>query len=139
MEHPDVQFIMPCESIDFFSPVCKLEVPHFISWADNERDLSAWIGNSLQRSAIEMVYDLEDDIMLYGSSEMIDVWRRLLCSDHFYYMCTKWSSDGDVHKYFNPYETPFDAYIVYVNILNDLRNSLNETGSNHVKEDKIYE
>jgi alpha-amylase len=75
----------------------------------------------MQNSAIEMAYAMEKEVMASKNQELIDVWRKLLTSDHFYYICTKWFSDGDVHKYFNPYETPFDAYVVYTNILNDLK------------------
>jgi alpha-amylase len=94
--------------------------PGFISWADIERDLSAWLGNEIQNAAIKKVYSLGFKILKTQNSELIDKWRKLQTSDHFYYMCTKWFSDGDVHKYFNPYQSPYDAFISYMNVLQDL-------------------
>ncbi|MDY6934799.1 MAG: glycoside hydrolase family 57 protein [Spirochaetota bacterium] len=124
LNHPDMQFITPSESGKYYTPIAKLDVPYYISWADMERDLTAWMGNPLQNSALEMAYGYEGEVMSSNNNELINVWRKLLTSDHFYYMCTKWFSDGDVHKYFNPYNSPFDAYIVYMNVLNDLTTTL---------------
>lgn len=126
LRRDDFRFQTPSEVADSHSPVAKLDVPHFVSWADIERDTSAWLGNPLQDSAIEYAYSLEKDVYASGDEGLIDVWRKLLTSDHFYYMCTKWFSDGDVHKYFNPYETPYDAHIVYMNVVNDLREQLKD-------------
>ena len=95
-------------------------LPHFISWADAERDLSAWRGNDLQDDALGAVQALEADVKKTGDPDLLRTWRRFTTSDHFYYMCTKFFSDGDVHKYFSPYETPYDAYIFYMNALADL-------------------
>ncbi len=123
-KHPDFQFINPDQAQDYYTPVAQIDVPYFVSWADIERDLTAWLGNPLQNSSIEAVYALEKKVMNTGDKDLIAVWHKLLTSDHFYYMCTKWFSDGDVHKYFNPYETPYDAYIVYMNVLNDLNETI---------------
>lgn len=128
MRKRDFQFITPCEAANYYSPMGKIDVPYFISWADVERDLTAWIGNPLQDSAIKMAYELEPLVKASGDPELIHTWRKLLTSDHFYYMCTKWFSDGDVHKYFNPYSSPYDAYIIYVNVLNDLTHTLEMKG-----------
>ena len=119
LAHPDFSFQTPSEVAINFSPVAKLSVNHFISWADVERDLTAWLGNDMQNDAIEAVYRLEPRVKATGNADIIQTWRRLLTSDHFYYMCTKWFSDGDVHKYFNPYGTPYDAYINFMNVLAD--------------------
>ncbi|MDY6967445.1 MAG: glycoside hydrolase family 57 protein [Spirochaetota bacterium] len=132
LQHPDFQFITPQEASKYYKPVSKIDVPYFISWADLERDLTAWVGNPLQNSAIEMAYELENDVLSSEDPDLINVWRKLLTSDHFYYMCTKWFSDGDVHKYFNPYQSPYDAYIIYVNILNDLKNTLSNRKSVYI-------
>ena len=129
LEHHDFQFITPSESSKYYTPIAEIDVPYYISWADIERDLTAWLGNPLQNSAAEMAYKLEEEVLSSKNSNLINVWRKLLTSDHFYYMCTKWFSDGDVHKYFNPYKSPFDAYIVYVNVLNDLKATLKDAGS----------
>jgi len=89
--------------------------------ADVERDLSAWLGNKMQQEAMKEIFKLETNVKLTKNPELIDEWRRLQTSDHFYYMCTKWFNDGDVHKYFNPYDSPYEAFITYMNILNDFR------------------
>lgn len=98
----------------------ELDVPDPVSWADIERDTSAWLGNRMQNAAAERLYALRKDVLASRDSALIDAWRKLSSSDHFYYMCTKWFSDGDVHKYFNPYDSPYEAFIAYMNILNDL-------------------
>ncbi len=126
--HPDFQFITPKEAFQYHAPVSQIDVPYTISWADIERDLTAWVGNPMQDSAIERAYSLEKKVKQTKDNDLINVWRRLLGSDHFYYMCTKWFSDGDVHKYFNPHESPYDAYIIYMNVLNDLAETLKERG-----------
>ncbi|MBG0775181.1 MAG: polysaccharide deacetylase family protein [Desulfovibrionaceae bacterium] len=120
LAHPDFCFRTPGEAAANLSPVAELDVPHPISWADLERDVSAWLGNPMQDAAAARVYGLEKDVLATCDDELISAWRELLTSDHFYYMCTKWFSDGDVHKYFNPYSTPHQAFIVYMNVLNDL-------------------
>lgn len=122
---PGFDFVTPSEAAKRYGPVAKLDVPNAISWADVERDLTAWLGNDMERDAIEAVYGLRDAVMATKDEGMIRTWRRLQTSDHFYYMCTKWFSDGDVHKYFNPYGTPYDAYINYMNVLSDFSMTLN--------------
>ena len=98
-----------------------VDVPHLVSWADTERDLSAWLGNPMQHNAIQELYNLENQIKATGDPDLLDDWRKLQTSDHFYYMCTKWFADGDVHKYFNPYDSPYDSYINFMNVLDHLR------------------
>ncbi|MDP3735204.1 MAG: glycoside hydrolase family 57 protein [bacterium] len=117
----DTDFVTPSEAIRRYRPVAELDVPHYVSWADIERDLSAWRGNALQEQALRELYSLERDALASRDPVLIEDWRRLQTSDHFYYMCTKWFADGDVHKYFNPYESPYDAFISYMNVLADLR------------------
>jgi alpha-amylase len=114
-------FLTVSEAVDRYEPVGEVDVPHMTSWADSERDLSAWLGNSMQANALHDVYSLADDVLATGDAGLIDEWRKLQTSDHFYYMCTKYFADGDVHKYFNPYESPYDAYINYMNILDSVR------------------
>jgi alpha-amylase len=75
----------------------------------------------MERAAIENIYALENKVMNTGDKKLIDDWRKLLTSDHFYYMCTKWFADGDVHAYFSPYESPYEAFITYMNAVNDLK------------------
>ncbi|MGI6075630.1 MAG: glycoside hydrolase family 57 protein [Pyramidobacter sp.] len=128
---PDFDFVTPSEAAARYQPIAKIDVPNAISWADVERDLTAWIGNDMERDAIESVYALRDKVEASGDEGLMRTWRRLQTSDHFYYMCTKWFSDGDVHKYFNPYGTPYDAYINYMNVLSDFTMTLEkrETGA----------
>ncbi len=114
-------FVTPTEAINKFDPVAEIDFPNIVSWADTERDLSAWLGNKMQKSALSELYRLEEDVLKYGNKKLVDDWRKLQTSDHFYYMCTKWFSDGDVHKYFNPNKSPYDAFITFMNILNDLK------------------
>ena len=117
--HPDFGFTTPTEAAAHYDVVGELDVHNFMSWADMERDLTAWLGNDMQHDAIEYLYSLQDKVFLCNDPALISTWRRLQTSDHFYYMCTKWFSDGDVHAYFNPYSNPYDAYINYMNILAD--------------------
>ena len=114
-------FKTPSECIEAYQPVGAYDVPHMISWADTERDLSAWLGNAMQSSALHELYKLEGPIKATGDEKIISDWRHLTTSDHFYYMCTKHFADGDVHKYFNPYESPYDSYINFMNVLDNLR------------------
>ena len=116
---PGFGFVTPSEAADRYDPVADLDVHNFMSWADAERDLTAWLGNDMQHDAIEAVYRLEPKIRQLNNPGMLRTWQRLQTSDHFYYMCTKWFADGDVHSYFNPYGTPYDAYINYMNVLAD--------------------
>ena len=120
LKNPDNDFKTPSEVMDSYDSKGEFDVPHFMSWADVERDLSAWLGNEIQHAAINKVYGLGHRVLRTKNEELIHKWRKLQTSDHFYYMCTKWFSDGDVHKYFNPYDSPYDAFISYMNVLQDL-------------------
>lgn len=120
----DINFKLPSEIIEQYTPQESYNIPHMISWADEERDLSAWIGNTMQNDAIERVYKLESKVLESGDQNLINVWRKLQTSDHFYYMCVKFANDGDVHQYFSPFGSPYDSYIYYMNVLSDLEVSL---------------
>ena len=96
------------------------DVPYPISWADVDRDLTAWIDNDFQKDTIAKIYELEKAVQKTKDVTLINDWRKLQTSDHFYYMCTKWSADGDVHAYFSPYKSPFEAYRRYSIVLADL-------------------
>lgn len=115
------EFLNPTEVIEKFEPVGKIDFSNIVSWADSERDLSAWMGNRMQQAALSEIYKLEEEVLRYGNKKIIEDWRKLQISDHFYYMCTKWFADGDVHKYFNPYKTPYEGFIVFMNSLSDLK------------------
>lgn len=114
-------FMTPSEVVDTFKPVGYIDVPNIMTWADTDRDLSAWVGNKMQRDAIETVYEIEDAIYRLDDAQLLNDWRHLLTSDHFYYMCTKWFADGDVHAYFNPYDSPYEAFIAYMNAVKDIK------------------
>ncbi len=114
-----ISFQWPSE-LAKIKPKDELDIHHPVSWADIERDVSAWLGNRMQHSAAERLYALRKDVLASKDADLIDAWRKLSTSDHFYYMCTKWFNDGDVHKYFNPYDSPYEAFIAYMNILNDI-------------------
>jgi len=124
LKHPDNNFMTLSRAIQTYPPVGELDIPHMISWADVERDLSAWLGNAMQSNALHELYRLEEPIKEKGDPALLHDWRLLQTSDHFYYMCTKWFADGDVHKYFNPYESPYDSYINFMNILDNVRTRL---------------
>lgn len=131
-------FITPSMALEQFMPVGDYDVHDYISWADSERDLSAWRGNAMQNAALEECFRLEHPVKdrvlkaeLSGNAQelaeakyLLDDWRKLTTSDHFYYMCTKYWADGDVHKYFSPYDSPYDAYINYMNVLDNVRTRL---------------
>ena len=121
LENPDNTCYTVSGAIDAFEPVGEISMPKTVTWADTERDLTAWLGNSMQQEALRYIYSLEDDIMRTNDQRLIDDWSKLQTSDHVYYMCTKWSNDGDVHAYFSPYESPYDAFLYYINVVRDLR------------------
>ena len=112
-------FVTPGEAADKLKAVAELEVAQPISWADEERDTTAWLGNELQQEAFNKLYDLVEKLSIVNDPVLWNDFGHLQESDHFYYMCTKYFSDGDVHKYFNPYDTPYEAFINYMNVLSD--------------------
>jgi alpha-amylase len=118
-----LDFRTPAELAATLDPVARLDIPRPISWADAERDLTAWLGNPMQKAAHEALYGLLPEVQKLAAAGVeapYQKWRRLSTSDHVYYMCTKWFSDGDVHKYFSPYATPHDAFISFMNVFDDL-------------------
>lgn len=128
LKTPGNTFMTVSEAIDTFEAKDHVDVPYTVTWADTERDLSAWLGNAMQTSAIMSLYSLQDKILSTGDLSLIEDWRRLQTSDHFYYMCTKWFNDGDIHAYFSPYESPYEAYINFVNAYHDVRFRLSQKG-----------
>jgi len=120
-KNPGIDFKTPSQVIQTYAPRDEVDIPHTLTWADTDRDLTAWTGNPMQRAAIDAIYAMEQDVLLANDGRLLEDWRKMQTSDHFYYMCTKWFADGDVHAYFSPYESPYDAYIAYMNALSDLR------------------
>ena len=115
----EFEFVTPARAARKHKPVAPLCIPDAISWADEERDTSAWLGNELQNEAFNKLYSLSEKLAILNDAELWSDFGHLQESDHFYYMCTKYFSDGAVHKYFNPYDTPFEAFINYMNVLSD--------------------
>ena len=119
LKHDDVCFATVSEAAKSSQPVGVLHCPHVMSWADEERDVTAWLGNELQNEAFSKLYALKDKVKSLKNADFEYVWNFMQTSDHFYYMATKWLSDGDVHSYFNPYGSSYEAFINYMNVLSD--------------------
>jgi alpha-amylase len=117
---PGNNFRTPCEIASAHEPEGDFDCPHLVSWADTERDLSAWLGNAMQSNALQELYAMEEAVKGKQDEKLLNDWRRLQTADHFYYMCTKYFADGEVHRYFNPYESPYDSYINFMNVLDNL-------------------
>ncbi len=119
-------FVTPAEAVKKHKPVSDLAVDDPISWADEERDITAWLGNELQSEAFKKVYAMTEKLSIVNDEDLWNDFGHLQESDHFYYMCTKFFSDGEVHKYFNPYDTPYEAFINYMNVISDFQIRLDE-------------
>ena len=119
-------FATPSEVAKKYKPVSDIAVDDPISWADEERDVTAWLGNELQSEAFKKVYAMTEKLAIVNDEDLYADWGHLQESDHFYYMCTKFFSDGEVHKYFNPYDTPYEAFINYMNVISDFQIRLDE-------------
>lgn len=118
-------FVTPSEAAEQLQPVGAINMPSPVSWADEERNLSAWLGNDIQDNAFESIYSIEKKVLATKNPQLIKEWRYMQTSDHFYYMCTKFFADGDVHKYFNPYNSPYEAFINYMNVFSDFEARVN--------------
>ncbi len=136
-ELSDFDFLTPSQVAERYEPISEIHIPHPISWADEERDLTAWLGNELQDEAFEKLNSIREKVKTCDDDEIMRDWNYLQASDHFYYMCTKWFSDGDVHRYFNPYPSPYEAFINYMNVLSDFMIRIDEKCN--TMEDKIKE
>ena len=119
-------FATPAEIVKKYKPVSDIAVEDAISWADEERDVTAWLGNELQSEAFKKVYAMTEKLSIVTDPDLWNDFGHLQESDHFYYMCTKFFSDGEVHKYFNPYDTPYEAFINYMNVISDFQIRLDE-------------
>ena len=121
-------FMTISEAADTYEAVDYVDTPQTITWADTERDLTAWLGNTMQHDAILALYSLEDKIVNSNDPQLIADWRKLQTSDHFYYMCTKWFTDGDVHAYFSPYTSPYEAFTNFMNAWRDIQSRVELKG-----------
>ena len=132
------RFMTPTEIADSLQPVSAINIHSPISWADEERDITAWHGNELQVAALDKLYSLARKVNKCEDEQIKMDWAYLQSSDHFYYMATKFFSDGAVHAYFNPYETPYDAFMNYMNVLSDFEIRLNQWFPDTVEQEQIF-
>jgi alpha-amylase len=132
------KFMTPTEIAESLQPVSAITIPSAISWADEERDITAWHGNELQVAALDKLYSLAAKVNKCDDDSIKKDWEYLQCSDHFYYMATKFFSDGAVHAYFNPYETPYDAFMNYMNVLSDFEIRLKKHFPDTAEQDMIF-
>jgi alpha-amylase len=135
-------FQTPTDLANKLQTVSSIHVPKPISWADEERDLASWLGNELQDEAFQKLYSICNRIENIDDSSIRKDWNLLQTSDHFYYMSTKWFSDGAVHKYFNPYHSPYEAFINYMNVISDFHirlDSLKTMPAGEAPEEKLPE
>ena len=119
-----IAFLTPSEVIAQQKPIDQIRFDNPISWGDEERDVTAWLGNELQSQAFEKILNLSEKIRLSQDAQLLQDWYRLQASDHFYYMSTKHFSGGAVHQ--SPFSSPYDAFINYMNVLNDLTSRAND-------------
>ena len=133
LSRPDHTFMTISEAAEAYEPKDYIDMPHTVTWADTERDLSAWLGNRMQQESQHYIYSMEPAIMATGDTNLIGDWRRLTTSDHPYYMSTKYWNDGDVHAYFSPYSSPYDAFLYYMNAVRDVRFRLMQHHNNKLK------
>jgi len=126
LKSKELSFCTPSEAVKVLQPVSAVHVLHPISWADEERDLSAWLGNELQKDAFKHLYELRERVKNCTDSKIQKDWLYLQSNDHLYYMSTKFFSDGEVLKFFNPYSNPYEAFINYMNVLSDFSLRLNK-------------
>jgi alpha-amylase len=132
------KFMTPTEIADTLQPISAISIPSPISWADEERDITAWLGNEMQVAALDKLYSLSGKVNKCEDELIKKDWEYLQSSDHFYYMATKFFSDGAVHAYFNPYETPYDAFMNYMNVLSDFEIRLRKIFPDTAEQDQIY-
>jgi alpha-amylase len=118
--------IFPSEAVDLFTDRKPLSIETNVSWADAERDVSAWLGNDMQKDAFNSLMKLEPDVRNLGNEKLLKYWRYLQTSDHFYYMSLKTDSDGSVHSYFSPFPSSYEAFISYMNVLTHLTLSIQQ-------------
>ena len=121
VSRPDQKFYTISEAIEAIEPQGEISVTQTVTWADSERDLSAWLGNNLQHEAMKYIYDMTERVLRTGDGQLIDDWRKLQTADHVYYMSTKHADDGSVHSYFSPYSSPYEAFLNYMNAIRDIR------------------
>lgn len=139
VKEKSLRFSTPSEVIEQLQPISVVSVPHPISWADEERDLTAWLGNEMQKEAFEKLYALSQRMAVCTNPELKKDWNYLQVSDHFYYMSTKLLSGGEAHSYVNPFDSPYEAFINYMNVLSDFKMRLNAITPGNELEQEVAE
>ena len=114
------KFVTASEACDLMEPADEISMPETITWADTERDLSAWVSNAMQNTAEKEIYAMREEVLNSEDPQLISDWRLLTTSDHPYSMCTKYWNDGDVHAYFSAYASPYESFMFFMNIVRDL-------------------
>ena len=114
------KFVTVSEACELMPPDGEISMPETVTWADTERDLSAWLSNNMQTSAMQDLYALRERILSTNNAQLISDWRLLTTSDHPYSMCTKYWNDGDVHAYFSAYASPYESFMYFMNVLRDI-------------------
>ena len=124
LKHEHLDFVTVGEAVERYEPVGEIDVPWAISWADEDRDVSTWLGNDMQTACFNELKNIGHKIKEKDDTNLLETWRKLQTSDHLYYLSTKGLADGDVHAYFSPYDGPYDGFINYMNVLQDLKQKL---------------
>lgn len=124
------EFVSVSDSLRGSTPIDVFDSVDPVSWADVDRDITAWRGNPQQLDSLKKIYEIESEVLKSEDNRLIEDWRRLQTSDHYYYMCTKWSNDGDVHAYFSHYKSPYEAYVNFNNAYTDIKIRLNQLNTN---------
>jgi alpha-amylase len=129
------KMVTPSEALNILKPKDTFTTTEHISWADQERDLSAWLGNEMQRDAFDSLLKLEPRIKKVENPELLRTWCELQTSDHFYYMSTKAEGDGTVHSYFSPFPSPYEAFMTFMNVVSDFILQVQRAEVAHQKEE----
>jgi alpha-amylase len=119
------KFVTVSEAADLEEPAGEISMPETVTWADTERDLSAWLSNSMQSSAMSQIFGMREQVLSTQDGQLIADWRYMTTSDHPYSMCTKYWNDGDVHAYFSAYASPYESFMYYMNVLRDIEYRVN--------------
>ena len=120
-KHDNLDFATVSEAVELYNPVGDIDVPNAISWADEDRNVSTWLGNDMQIACFNELKNIGRKLKEKGNERLLKTWRRLQTSDHLYYCSTKGLADGAVHAYFSPYDNPYEGFMNYMNILQDLK------------------
>jgi len=128
------EMVLPSDALEHVEGDKTISVESHLSWADEERDLSAWLGNEMQKDAFNSIMKLERDVKALQDKTLLENWRYLQTSDHFYYMSVKTDNDGTIHSYFSPFPSSYEAFISFMNVVTHLTNRIQSAGNKAVIE-----